>query len=215
MFNLTAINIYHITHRNNLSTICREGHLWSDKIVRQRALSLQSIGMSTIKERRLTKIAVDCHPNSYVGEYVPFYFCPRSIMLYLLYKKNHPDIHYQGSQQDIIHLQTNVQEVLNWAQQNTTPWAFSDTNAGAKHAKFSKVAQDLALLHWDDIAKRNWANPKVKAAKQAEFLVFKAFPFHLIKTIGIADKRIKPFVTQCLQDTPYQPRISIEPAWYY
>jgi ssDNA thymidine ADP-ribosyltransferase, DarT len=27
-----------------------------------------------------------------VGEYVPFYFCPRSITLFLLHKGNHVDL---------------------------------------------------------------------------------------------------------------------------
>jgi len=40
--------------------------------------------MSTIKARRLYDLEVDCHPGTKVGEYVPFYFCPWSIMLYLL-----------------------------------------------------------------------------------------------------------------------------------
>jgi ssDNA thymidine ADP-ribosyltransferase, DarT len=33
--------------------------------------------MSTIKQRRLA-LPVTCHANDHVGDYVPFYFCPRS-----------------------------------------------------------------------------------------------------------------------------------------
>jgi hypothetical protein len=36
------------------------------------------VGMSEIKRRRLEALDVDCHPGSKVGEYVPFYFCPRN-----------------------------------------------------------------------------------------------------------------------------------------
>ncbi len=48
-----------------------------------------SIGMSNIKQRRL-QLPLRCHKGDSVGEYVPFYFCPRSVMLYLIYRANHP-----------------------------------------------------------------------------------------------------------------------------
>ncbi len=39
--------------------------------------------MTEIKRRRLFEIDVQCHPDTMVGDYVPFYFCPRSIMLFI------------------------------------------------------------------------------------------------------------------------------------
>ncbi len=47
---------------------------------------------------------VKCHPGTKVGEYVPFYFCPRSVMLYILYMGNHPELGYRGGQAPIVHL---------------------------------------------------------------------------------------------------------------
>ena len=43
--------------------------------------------MGEIKARRLAQ-PVRCNPGTLVGDYVPFYFCPRSVMLYLIYKAN-------------------------------------------------------------------------------------------------------------------------------
>jgi hypothetical protein len=40
--------------------------------------------MSSIKRRRIEQLAVSCHPGTRVGDYVPFYFCPRSIMLFVI-----------------------------------------------------------------------------------------------------------------------------------
>jgi len=48
---------------------------------------------------------VKCHPGTKVGQYVPFYFCPRSIMLYILHRGNHPDLDYREGQGPILHLQ--------------------------------------------------------------------------------------------------------------
>ncbi len=39
--------------------------------------------MSEIKRRRVEELEVDCHPGTKVGDYVPFYFCPRSVMLFV------------------------------------------------------------------------------------------------------------------------------------
>ena len=76
--------------------------------------------MSTIKRRRL-ELPVDCHPGTSVGEFVPFYFCPRSIMLYLLIRGNHPELHYQGGQEPILHLVADLYEVVEWANKHQVP----------------------------------------------------------------------------------------------
>jgi len=73
--------------------MAKAGVIWSDVKRIERQLPCKLVGMSEIKRRRET-LAVSCHPNTTVGQYVPFYFCPRSIMLYLLHMGNHPDVNY-------------------------------------------------------------------------------------------------------------------------
>ena len=85
--------IYHITHVRNLEQILASKVLWSDANRIEMELDCEVVGMSKIKQRRLA-LPVGCHPGTYVGEYVPFYFCPRSIMLYILHMGNHPDLDY-------------------------------------------------------------------------------------------------------------------------
>jgi hypothetical protein len=68
--------------------------------------------MTAIKARRLYELEVDCHRGTKVGEYVPFYFCPRSIMLFLLHRGNHPDMNYTGGQRPIVHLVADLNEVV-------------------------------------------------------------------------------------------------------
>src|SRR5437867_12770070 len=69
--------IFHITHVDNLRSIVAAGELLSDASMIARGGPLAGIGMSTIKQRRLA-LPVTCHANDHVGDYVPFYFCPRS-----------------------------------------------------------------------------------------------------------------------------------------
>jgi hypothetical protein len=90
----TNPKIYHITHVENLPSILAAGSLSSDARRIKQGLANTNVGMTTIKARRLA-LEVDFHPVTKVGEYIPFYFCPRSIMLYLLYRGNHPDLSYR------------------------------------------------------------------------------------------------------------------------
>ena len=96
--------IYHITDVENLPTILIEGGLHSDAIMAQRNSTV--IGYAHIKQRRLTEIRVPCCNNRFVGEFVPFYFCPRSPMLYAINQGNtgRP----AGCQDTIVHLVSNV-----------------------------------------------------------------------------------------------------------
>ncbi len=96
--------LYHITHVDNLPAILAAGGLQSDAAMMAQGGPSASIGMSSIKQRRLG-LPVRCHPGDHVGDYVPFYFCPRSIMLYLIYCANHPELTYRGGQGAILHFE--------------------------------------------------------------------------------------------------------------
>jgi hypothetical protein len=131
--------IYHITHVSNLASIVANQGLVSDAKRITARLSCSLVGMSTIKQRRLHEIEVSCYPGTKVGQYVPFYFCPRSIMLYILHRGNHLEITYTGGQQPIIHLQADLYSVIQWADSQGVNWAFSDRNAGAYLAIFNNT----------------------------------------------------------------------------
>lgn len=100
--------IYHITHVDNLGGIIADGGLVSDREIIERGGPTQTIGMSDIKRRRVEEIAVYCHPGTKVGDYVPFYFCPRSVMLYVIHCANHPELIYRGGQEPIVHLEADL-----------------------------------------------------------------------------------------------------------
>lgn len=95
--------IYHIVHVDNLASIVADGYLWSDAIMSERQ-GTTVVGMNDIKARRLS-LPVSCHEDLCVGDCVPFYFCPRSVMLYVIWCQNHPSLTYRGGQGPIVHLE--------------------------------------------------------------------------------------------------------------
>ena len=171
--------------------------------------------MNEIKRRRLEELIVDCYPDTRVGDYVPFYFCPRSIMLFILHRDNHPDLTYHGGQQQIIHLQADLDAVVEWARAEDRLWVFSKGNAGARYAEFFNDPALLDLLNWDAIAATDWRDPDIKESKQAEFLVEKSFPWELVERIGVINVEVAQQVTALIRGANHQPITAVEREWYY
>ena len=206
--------IYHITHISNLDSIVKDKVLWSDKKRLDLGRECEIIGMPEIKRRRLQDYPVKCHSNTKVGDYVPFNFCPRSVMLYILHKSNHPDITYRQGQEQIVHLQADLKTSVDWADNNDVRWAFSDRNAGMYFAQFYKDLGDLDKINWSAVRATVFRDMLVKEEKQTEFLVHESFPWQLVEKIGVHNDCIKDQVIAILGN-PISPRISVEREWYY
>lgn len=207
--------IYHITHLSNLEGIIASGGLISDALIQRSRVTPRQVGMSRIKERRLKEIEVSCHPGTKVGEYVPFYFCVRSVMLYVVHCANHPDLQYRDGQDAIVHLQADLRHVVAWADQAGVRWAFSLSNAGARFAEFRASLNALHELDWDAIASRDFRDPDVKERKQAEFLVYERFPFHLIERIGVRTQSAYQAIMEMLSRSGVKVPVAIHPNWYF
>lgn len=207
--------VYHITHVRNLPQIAQAGVLWSDAKRIELGFACDVVGMSHIKQRRLQEIEVTCHPGTHVGDYVPFYFCPRSIMLYILHMGNHPDLNYTEGQRPIIHLQADLHAVVEWAAKKGRRWAFSDRNAGSRVVEFFSDLAKLDELNWPAIATNYWSEPTIKEAKQAEFLVHESFPWRLVERIGVCDEAVADQVRRALANADHRPQAAVQRGWYY
>lgn len=206
--------IYHITHVDNLTSIIKDGGLWSDAEMIVRGGPVASIGMSTIKQRRLT-LPVRCHEGDYVGDYVPFYFCPRSVMLYLIYRANHQELTYHGGQGPIVHLEADLYETVRWADSQGRRWAFSLSNAGAVYTEFRNRLDQLDEVDWAAVAATDFRDPQVKEGKQAEFLVYGFFPWDLVRRIGVQSPTIQNRVLRALTRAGHRAIVEILPEWYF
>lgn len=166
--------IYHIVHVDRLPSILADGCLWCDAIMAERLGVGTMIGMNNIKARRL-RLPVTCHPGYHVGDFVPFYFCSRSIMLYVIRRGNHPSLTYRGGQEPIVHLEADLNQTVRWADARRRRWAFSLSNAGACYAQFRSSLGYLHEVDWEAVAALDFRPAEVKESKQAEFLVHKSF----------------------------------------
>lgn len=210
----TDPKIYHIVHVDRLPSIVKDGCLWCDEEILQRPSAGTLIGMNGIKERRLKELTLTSHPELHIGACVPFYFCPRSIMLYLIYQANHPELAYRGGQGPVIHMEADLRATVAWADKQNQRWAFTITNAGSYYFEDRCDLARLSDINWDAVQASQWSG-HYKEAKQAEFLIEHQFPWELISCIGVQSLGVYNKVLRALQLATHKPSIKIKPDWYY
>ena len=209
--------IYHIVHVDRLSSIIDAGRLWSDEVLMELGIAGTgtSIGMSKIKQYRRQRY-LSSHPGLRVGDCVPFYFCPRSIMLCVIYMRNDPDLAYGGGQGPIIHLEADLHQTLAWADGHGWKWAFTSSNAASRHFRDYADFAHLDKIDWDAVKSNQWAGEEsLKDGKQAEFLVAQSFPWKLISRIGVRSHLIRNRVLESMRNSDHRPIVEIKPDWYY
>ena len=204
--------IYHIVHVDRLPSIIADGYLWCDAEMRKRSGTGTTIGMSHIKERRLRK-ELSTHPDLRVGDCVPFYFCYRSVMLYVIHKRNHQGLVYRGGQGPIVHLEADLDSTVTWADDDKLRWAFTSSSAGSNHfVDYSDLTQ-LSDLDWGAINAKYWSARRDE--KQAEFLVEESFPWNLVRRVGVYSPRIRNSALEAMKGAGHQPPVEIRRDWYY
>ncbi|MBD8890842.1 type II toxin-antitoxin system toxin DNA ADP-ribosyl transferase DarT [Roseibium litorale] len=209
-----APKIYHIVNVDRLPSIIASGKLFCDSTIVNMNAAGTTIGMRTIKQRRF-ELPVKCYSNAVVADFVPFYFCPRSVMLYVIHCANSPELAYKGGQGPIIHLEADLYKVVSWANGARQSWAFSGSNAGAAYSSFWNDVAQLNQLNWPHIETNQWAQADVKEAKQAEFLMYKFFPWHLVDRIATQNLATYNQVQNNLIPAAHKPQVGLIPAWYY
>lgn len=204
--------IYHILHHDRLPSLLDHGFLYSDKFVRENNLPGSNIGYQHLKDRRLANF-LSSYPDLAVGACVPFYYCPRSVMLYTLNLKSAFNDYKEG-QNPIVHLEFDLATAITWALTNKKRWVLTTSNAGSKYFDDFATISGFSQINWQAIAAQQWQ--QVRDAKQAEFLVEECFPFDLVECLGI--NRVQDTaqkVSQLLSKTSYFPKLKIRQEWYY
>ncbi len=135
-------------------------------------------------------------------------------MLYLIYCRN-SELVYQEGQEQIIHLQADFKQVVDWAstQRPAVRWAFTDSNAGSYYFNDFNDLKDLNKISWESVQARQWQS--YKEGKQAEFLLEHQFPWHLIERIGVYSNTVYNNVVNAIQNTRHRPSVEVVRDWYY
>lgn len=209
---IPVTGIYHITHIQNLPSIIAEKGLSCDRLIANREMAPLGIAHDGIKERRTCR-NVPVASRGTLADYVPFYFAPRSPMLYAIH--SHWVIGCKAKQGEILHLVSRVEKVV----KSGLSFAFTDGQAVVNISRFFENPVDLNKIDWQIMQDKYWRDtiedPDRKRRRQAEFLVYQFFPWSLVTDIGVQTRQIANAVDALLQGNPYQPNVLVRPEWYY
>lgn len=203
--------IYHITHIDNLPSILKLGGLVANS--RLTKTDYVDIAHGHIQDRRRI-IRVPCSVGGCLHDYIPFYFAPRSPMLYAIYRGQVQK--YKDGQNKVIYLvsQAEIIEI------NKLDFAFTDGHAAVVAlSEFYDNLNDLFNIDWNIMKATYWANNEEDndrtRRRQAEFLVHQFCHWTLITEIGVIDRTIEQQVRNILQNFSVQTPVKINPSWYY
>ncbi len=198
--------IYHITHGRNLSSILAAGGLQAYSALQQAKVSYVNMAHQSIQQRRANK-RVRCGPGGTLHDYVPFYFAPRSPMLYTISQGNVEG--YAEGQRPVIHLVSTVEKVRSAGHD----YVFTDGHGIIDVTKFFTDPAQMDQIDWDVVGSREWYDtpdkPDRKRKWQAEFLVHRFFPWQLVTEIGVIDARVKARVEEILTTAEHKPVVNV------
>ncbi|HAG83553.1 MAG TPA: DUF4433 domain-containing protein [Cyanobacteria bacterium UBA12227] len=204
--------IYHITHIRNLQSILQLGGLIANNRLKEQQINYQDIAHGNIQDRRAL-IRVPCAASGYLHDYIPFYFAPRSPMLYTINLGNVEG--YIEGQNPVIHIVTEA-EIIS---ANNLVFAFTDGHAVMNYSDFYDDLQRLDMIDWEIMRAKYWNNTPSdgdrRRRRQAEFLVHQFCPWALIIEIGVINSTVQSQVGQILQNFNCQTPVKVYPSWYY
>ncbi|HEV2222141.1 MAG TPA: DUF4433 domain-containing protein [Candidatus Acidoferrales bacterium] len=217
------LRIFHITAICNLASIAKSKKLYANARLHKKKIEHGNIAYQGAQGKRAAKM-VARPPGGVIHDYVPFYFAPRSPMLFTINNGNVPGCPYR--QEDIVHLVTTVEAVT----ANELPYVFYDYNATLDIATCYNHVKDLDKIDWNLFHEaprldgycqywhNNMDNPKHvrrKETRLAEFLVYQSVPLKLITMVGTYNDARTAEVARVLDEAGVELQVETKPAWYF
>lgn len=148
-----------------------------------------------------------------MGDYVPFYFAPRSPMLYAVRAGRVAE--YQDGQDPLVYLVSSVERLVALG---AAP-VFTDRNAALAFARFTSDLRELDdLIDWPLMTATMWANtsdePDRRERRMAECLAHGQVPWEAFSEIGSMTRHRQEHVTAALEGIGHQVSVS-HPEWYF
>lgn len=203
--------LYHITHVSNVNGILQQGGLVANNVLQENYLN---IAHQSIQTRRHSQ-QVSCGLGGVLHDYVPFYFCRKSPMLYAIHKQQVEG--YSGSQAEVVYLLVRFDSI----RQSELNWVFSDGHAAMALSDFYDDAARLDQIDWPLMKAQYWFDtdddPDRKRRRQAEFLIHATLPWSHVAGIAVYDEAHRKQVEGILSNTAqaHKPAVKVLRKWYY
>jgi hypothetical protein len=199
-------------HLDNLPVCLTRGGMHAPNHAPNDGLGYRTIHNIDIQHERRVR-TVPCGPGGTVHDYVSFYFGPRSPMLLQLHTGQ--VLGYSEGQEPLIYVVSEVEEILG----ARLPFVFSDGHGIAAFTDWFDDIADLDKIDWNMAYARYWADTvddmDRQRRKQAEFLVHRFCPWHVVTRIGVLNDNIKRQVEDILVKYGVSTVVETCRRWYY
>ena len=171
------------------------------------------VGHRGVKERRRTR-AVDVGPGGVTADYVPFYYAPRSPMMYVINLGGVEE--YQEGLDPLVYLVTTPEAV------STTgcEMVVSDGNCAKAITEFSGDLEDLdEMVDWELMEATLWNDTDQDGDRMrrraAELLVHEHLPWEAIQRVATRTESMLGHVRTILDSHGATQPAELRPHWYY
>ena len=203
--------IYHVTQAANLPGVLAAGGLVSCADLRRVKVSYHDVANQGIQDLR-AHTPVLLGAGGTLHDYVPFFFAPKSPMLYFIGKN--PGRYPEG-QRGMVHLRLTAQSAVRACRQ----CVFTDGHAIMGLTEFFDDLRHLDRVDWEVMRSKMWTDtqdhPGRKRKRQAEFLIYRRLPWGLVEEIGVLDSRVQTAVLEQLESADHKPTVRVRRDWFY
>lgn len=204
--------IFHMTHIENLPGILARGGICCDRQVRNGKLAKVDIGNPEIKADRF-RVPLRVGPGGVVADYVPFYFAPRSPMLFTIHKGGVPS--YKEGQNDVLYLVSSAQKIAS----APLPFVFTDGHARMAISRSFDDLAKLSEIDWPLMNAKYWndaqEDPDRKRRRQAEILVHSFCPINQIEFIAVRNQTAANNAKAVAESSRIAPGVRVMSQWYF
>lgn len=210
----TPTPIFRFFHVRNLPIILRWGGFHAPNLSPDDGEHYTTIHSLEIQRTRRVR-RIPCGRQGVIHDYVPFYFGPRSPMLYQLHTGWVEG--YQEGQQPLIYAVTTAQAI----EESGLNFVFSDGHGVAAITRWFDNLEDLVQVDWQAAHAKWWRDTvedmDLQRRKQAEFLVHRFCPWDRIQEVGVIDSGMREEVKKVLAAFPESMKkpVRVQRDWYY
>lgn len=202
---------YRIIHIDNLQLLLQNGIV--TKYHAAASHEYVEIGNPSIIAGR-DNLEIKIEGYGKLGEYVPFYFTPRSPMLYnIITGQKHPKVK-KRERSEIIVIRCLISELV-----KQPYWFFTNGNAFDGLSNHYNELKYLEQIDWISINKSLFKNDEEDYNRmhkyQAEFLVRENVPLNCIESLNVFDRNTHDVLKNILTENNINLAVNIQPQYFF
>ncbi len=211
MVNQNRTFCYRITHRDNLAHILEYGLV--NKNHTNADPNFMAIGNPEIIDvRSTTPVNIDGY--GFIGSYVPFYFTPRSIMLFNIITGYYVPKVPRRTKEEIIIIRCLIEVLV-----DQQKWFFTNGQANDEETAHFINLNRLDEIDWDCIQNSNFSKSDGDYDRQrryqAEFLVYDSVPVSCIESVSVYSENMKMWAQKLINNAGKMIPVHVQKHYFF